>query len=91
MGRRVTPVTDTGDGVTVLRLGGILKEETSMLIPRPERPHGALGAVQARRPQISSTGLVEGGVRPKAAVPTIKTPTKPSRKKSIYADRKDKR
>jgi hypothetical protein len=58
-----------------------------MPIPRPERPHGALGVAQARRSQTSSVTSVEGGVRPKAAVPTIKTPTKPSRKKSIYTDR----
>jgi hypothetical protein len=62
-----------------------------MLVPRPERPHGALGAVTARRSQTSSTTSVEGGVRPKAAGLAVKTPTKPSRKKSIYADRQDRR
>jgi hypothetical protein len=57
-----------------------------MGIQRPERPHGALGAVQARKPQASSMGSVQAS-RTKAAVPTLKTPTKPSRKKPIYASR----
>ena len=57
-----------------------------MQIPRPERPHGALGELRARRPQTAST-RAEADVRPKLTVPTVKTPTKPSRKKSIYADR----
>jgi hypothetical protein len=60
-----------------------------MNIPRPERPHGALGAILARRPQTSSTTLAEFTKRPKIAVPTVTTPSKPSRKKSIYADRKN--
>jgi hypothetical protein len=57
-----------------------------MAIPRPEGPHGALGAIQARRPQTVSTTSVQG-TRPKVTAPTVKTPTKPSRKKSIYAER----
>jgi hypothetical protein len=57
-----------------------------MDIPRPERPHGALGAVQARRPQTGSVSSVQAS-RMKVQAPTVKTPTKSSRKKSIYAPR----
>jgi hypothetical protein len=53
--------------------------------PRPERPHGALGAVLARRPQTSSMGSVQAK-RPQVTVPTVQIPSKPSRKKSIYAE-----
>ena len=55
-----------------------------MEIPRPEPPHGALGALQARSPHTNSMNSIQAS-RTKAVVPTVRTPTKPSRKKSIYA------
>jgi hypothetical protein len=59
-----------------------------MDIPRPERPHGPLGKVRAHRPQTSSMSS-EHVARPTAAVPTVQTQTKPSRKKSIYTSRSE--
>jgi hypothetical protein len=55
-----------------------------MEIPRPERPHGALGAAQASRRQTSSMASAQAK-RPQETGPTVQTPSKPSRKKSIYA------
>jgi hypothetical protein len=43
-------------------------------IPRQERPHGALGAIQGRRPQTSSTDSVQAK-RPKETVSIVQTPT----------------
>jgi hypothetical protein len=57
-----------------------------MEIPRPERPHGALGAVSARRHLTTSVDSPLT-TRPKVTPPSVETPTKPSRKKSIYASR----
>jgi hypothetical protein len=59
-----------------------------MAIPRPEPPHGSLGAVKARRGETSSMSSVQAS-RTKVAVPTVQTPTKPSRKKPLYASRQD--